>query len=116
MYPLEKVMEMWKGKELPAATELRADELWEIPLAPPEDILRWLDRIGRLADEDEFELKTISTLLEDEFDLEEEGVAEAAEVKQGDELGVGLRFESLGQGEGAKAALVDRVGLENPAL
>jgi hypothetical protein len=51
-YPLDKVFELWKDRENPAAIELRTDELWAVPLAPPEDILGWLERIGLLQDEE----------------------------------------------------------------
>eukprot|EP00966_Prymnesium_polylepis_P017930 413716-Prymnesium_polylepis.1 len=71
MYSLQNVFDMWEGKENPACIELRQDELWEVPLAPPEDILSWLERIGLLVDDDdgdetqEKELTAESSLLDD---------------------------------------------------
>ena len=75
---LAEVLEMWKDRENPACMELPQDQLWQVPLAPPEDILSWLNRIGLLAEEDETleEEKTRGdSLLEDEFDLDDDAQA-----------------------------------------
>lgn len=96
MYSLEAAFKLWEGKENPACIELRQDELWEVPIPPPEDILSWLDRIGLLSDEvdevDEVLEKDFSTepsLLEDEFDLEDgdvEGDGDGTEMGLGDQI------------------------------
>ena len=49
---LDEVLEEWKDKENPACMELPQDQLWQVPLAPPEDILSWLKRIGLLEEEE----------------------------------------------------------------
>lgn len=70
----DDVFELWKDRENPNAIEMPRDELWAVPLAPPEDILSWLDRIGLLDDapEEEPAVKVAeSSLLEEEFDLED---------------------------------------------
>ena len=77
-YPLDDVLEMWEGRENPAATFLPQDQLWQVPLAPPEDILSWLSRIGLLQTdepEDGDQAPRGDSLLEDEFDLDEDGDA-----------------------------------------
>ena len=80
-YDLDVVLEMWEGRENPAAMELPQDQLWQVPLAPPEDILSWLQRIGLMEEkeegdgEEEENLRTDS-LLDDEFDLDEVDVEE----------------------------------------
>ena len=75
-YDLDVVLEMWKDKENPACMELPQDELWQVPLAPPEDILSWLGRIGLLEEEEAEEEEEISSrgdsLLDDEFDLDDD--------------------------------------------
>ena len=47
-----------------------------VPLAPPEDILSWLGRIGLLEEEEAEEEEEISSrgdsLLDDEFDLDDD--------------------------------------------
>ena len=76
---LEQVLKDWEGRDNPACMELPQDELWQVPLAPPEDILSWLSRVGLLAeeetaagdDEESFGSKGDS-LLDDEFDLSDE--------------------------------------------
>ena len=71
-------MDMWEGRENPACTILPQDQLWQVPLAPPEDILSWLSRIN-LLQEDEVDIYGEEStpggdsLLEDEFDLDNEG-------------------------------------------
>lgn len=92
MYSLDDVFALWEGKENPACIELPQDELWEVPTSPPEDILSWLERIGLLDDEAgegddtmDKDLSTDSSLLEDEFDLEDgetEGTPELALSEQ----------------------------------
>ena len=65
---------MWEGRENANMMELPQDELWQVPMPPPEDILSWLNRIGLLQetpDEDEESLAD-SSLLDDEFDLDDE--------------------------------------------
>jgi hypothetical protein len=74
-YDIDTVFEMWEGKDNPAAMELPQDQLWEVPLAPPEDILSWLKRIKLMDEEDEAseeeeDFRTDS-LLDDEFDLDD---------------------------------------------
>ena len=48
----------------------------QVPLAPPEDILSWLKRIGLLeeekVEEEEEALSRGDSLLDDEFDLDDE--------------------------------------------
>ena len=59
-------------------TFLPQDQLWQVPLAPPEDILSWLSRIGLLQTdepEDGDQAPRGDSLLEDEFDLDEDGDA-----------------------------------------
>ena len=58
--------------------------LAQVPLAPPEDILSWLTRIGLLEKEDavaeeEDGFGGGDNLLDDEFDLDDDGAAPAAE-------------------------------------
>jgi len=77
-YDLDVVIDMWEGRDNPSCIELPQDELWQVPLAPPEDILSWLGRIGLLeeevdAEEEEENLGRGDSLLDDEFDLDEEG-------------------------------------------
>mmetsp|Transcript_18229 Transcript_18229/g.38884 ORF Transcript_18229/g.38884 Transcript_18229/m.38884 type:complete len:187 (-) Transcript_18229:263-823(-) len=94
MYSLDDVFAMWEGKENPACIELRQDELWEVPTPPPEDILSWLERVGLLSDEEdemdevqEKELNAGSSLLEDEFDLEDgENDMESPELSLSDQI------------------------------
>ena len=78
-YNLEDVLEMWEGRENPACTILPQDQLWQVPLAPPEDILSWLSRINLLDEEDEEGGEEGAprgdSLLEDEFDLDEDADA-----------------------------------------
>ena len=75
-YNLEDVLEMWKDRDNPACTELPQDELWHVPLAPAEDILSWLGRVGLLQEEeedpymDDTGVPRGDSLLEDEFDLD----------------------------------------------
>lgn len=93
MYSLDDVFELWEGKENPACIELRQDQLWAVPTAPPEDILSWLDRIGLLSDDEEEgsddaeekELSADSSLLDDEFDLEE-GEGEGTDMAISDQI------------------------------
>ena len=71
---LDEAFEMWEGRENANMMELPQDELWQVPMPPPEDILSWLNRIGLLQetpDEDEESLAD-SSLLDDEFDLDDE--------------------------------------------
>lgn len=67
---------MWEGRDNPACTILPQDQLWQVPLGPPEDILSWLTRIGLLQDDEAEESEDGATrgesLLEDEFDLDED--------------------------------------------
>ena len=69
---LDEVMEMWKDKENGNVMELPRDELWQVPLKPPEDILTWLARIGLLdeSEDDDPASRADSSLLDDEFDLD----------------------------------------------
>ena len=85
-YDLEDVLEMWEGRDNPACMELPQDQLWQVPLAPPEDILSWLSRIGLLdngeaGQDDEENLGRGDSLLDDTFDLDDvdddEGTAES---------------------------------------
>jgi hypothetical protein len=74
-YNLDDVLEMWEGKENPACMELPQDQLWQVPLAPPEDILSWLKRIGLMEEEEtnteeDGSLARGDSLLDDEFDLD----------------------------------------------
>ena len=75
-YDLDVVLEMWKDKENPACMELPQDELWQVPLAPPEDILSSARRIGLLEEEEAEDGEEISSrgdsLLDDEFDLDDD--------------------------------------------
>lgn len=76
-YDLDVVLEMWEGRENPACMQLPQDQLWQVPNAPPEDILSWLGRIGLLEEEEtgkdeEEPLERGDSLLDDEFDLDEE--------------------------------------------
>ena len=71
---LDEAFEMWEGRENANMMELPQDELWQVPMPPPEDILSWLNRIGLLQetpDEDEESLAD-SSLLDEEFDLDDE--------------------------------------------
>ena len=73
---LDEVLEEWKDKENPACMELPQDQLWQVPLAPPEDILSWLKRIGLLEEEETGQeedeiLGRGDSLLDDEFDLDD---------------------------------------------
>ena len=93
MYSTQDVFDLWEGKENPACIELRQDELWAVPTPPPEDILSWLDRIGLLSDEgeetddgQEKEITADSSLLDDEFDLEDGEDGEGAEVAINDQI------------------------------
>ena len=71
---LESVLAIWEGKENPACMELPQDQLWQVPLAPPEDILSWLKRINLLEEDaayqEEENLGRSDSLLDDEFDLD----------------------------------------------
>jgi hypothetical protein len=51
-YELDEVLEAWEGRDNPACLELPQDVLFQVPMAPPEDILSWLERIGLLDDEE----------------------------------------------------------------
>lgn len=78
---LDDVLAEWEGKENPACMEMPQDQLWQVPLAPPEDILSWLQRIGLLEDDEAAgeEADFVGrgdSLLEDEFDLDEDAIAE----------------------------------------
>ena len=68
----EEVIEMWKDKKNGNVMELPRDQLWQVPLKPPEDILSWLDRIGLLdnSDDDDTPRGTEANLIDDEFDLD----------------------------------------------
>jgi len=73
-YTLDEVFEMWEGKENPNVMEYPQDEVIQLPLKPPEDILAWLERRGLLdtvSDDDEDEMTASDTLLDDEFDLDD---------------------------------------------
>ena len=76
---------MWKDRDNPACAELPQDQLWQVPLAPPEDILSWLGRVGLLEDEEGEEEEDggsrSDSLLDDEFDLDED--ADSAGVLAG---------------------------------
>ena len=75
---LEDVLKDWEGRDNPSATFLPQDQLWQVPLAPPEDILSWLSRIGLLEEEEEDGEESMpqgDSLLEDEFDLDDDGSA-----------------------------------------
>lgn len=57
------------------------DVCLQVPLAPPEDILSWLYRIGLIEEEEEAtEEESLTSggdsLLDDEFDLDEEAGAQ----------------------------------------
>ena len=87
---LDEVLEIWKDKENGNVMELPRDQLWQVPLKPPEDILTWLARIGLLDEtEDEDPLaRADSSLLDDEFDLDgslenEEDVFSGAIAQEG---------------------------------
>ena len=76
---IDEVLERWKDRDNPACMELPQDQLWQVPLAPPEDILSWLQRIGLLeseaaAGEEEESLGRGDSLLDDEFDLDEDAL------------------------------------------
>ena len=76
---LEDVLKMWEGRDNPACMELPQDQLWQVPLAPAEDILSWLSRIGLLeddsqAEEEEEERTRGDSLLDDEFDLNDDAL------------------------------------------
>ena len=75
---LDDVLEMWKDKENGNVMELPRDQLWQVPLKPPEDILTWLARIGLLDESEDGDDSTRadSSLLDDEFDLDGSDVAE----------------------------------------
>ena len=80
---LDEVLAAWEGKENPAALQMPRDQLWQVPLAPPEDILSWLGRVGLLKDDDaddneEENLGGGDSLLDDEFDLDEELTTDGA--------------------------------------
>lgn len=72
---LDDVLAEWEGKDNPACMELPQDQPWQVPLAPAEDILSWLSRVGLLTEEensgedDEVPAPRGDSLLEDEFDL-----------------------------------------------
>jgi hypothetical protein len=78
-HDLEDVLAMWEGRDNPACMELPQDQLWQVPLAPAEDILSWLGRIGLLEkDEDSAEEEESfnrgDSLLDEEFDLDEDAL------------------------------------------
>ena len=70
---------MWEGRDNPACTILPSDELWHVPLGPPEDILSWLQRINLLESSEMVDGEEAAprgdSLLEDEFDLDEDANA-----------------------------------------
>ena len=74
---LDDVLEDWEEKENGNVMELPRDQLWQVPLKPPEDILTWLARIGLLDESDDGDDSTRadSSLLDDEFDLDGSDVA-----------------------------------------
>ena len=81
---LDEVLAEWEGRDNPACMQLPQDQLWQVPLAPPEDILSWLKRIGLLEEEDALQdeeemLGRGDSLLDDEFDLDEEAMIEGGE-------------------------------------
>ena len=85
----DDVFKLWENRDNPNSIQLSSDELWAIPLPPPEDILSWLDRIGLLDDDedaDEGGNLADSSLLDEEFDLEE-GDADS-------DLGLGSMLET----------------------
>ena len=86
-------MEMWEGRDNPACLELPQDQLWQVPLAPPEDILSWLSRIGLLADDEDAEdpaaPRNADMLLDDEYDLDEMDEAD------GEDLGVSSKGSEM---------------------
>ena len=80
---IDQVLEDWKDRDNPACMQLPQDQLWQVPLAPPEDILSWLKRIGLMVEEDDGQqqeeaLGRGDSLLDDEFDLDEDGIDESA--------------------------------------
>jgi hypothetical protein len=90
-YELDDVLEMWEGRENPACVEIPQDQLWQVPLPPPEDIVSWLARIGLLeededeAGEDGSPTRSGEIELGEEFDLDEDD--DAAVKFESDELG-----------------------------
>jgi len=89
-YDFDTVLEMWDGKDNPACTELPQDQLWQVPLAPPEDILSWLSRIGLLEEEETREEEEVTargdSLLDDEYDLEEGAGIDGLETSLSDTI------------------------------
>lgn len=79
---LDEVLAAWEGRDNPNCMELPIDQLWQVPLAPAEDILSWLDRIGLLSHEDDDEeqvrVAAETGLLQDEFDLEDSDIADGS--------------------------------------
>jgi len=86
---LDDVLEMWKDKENGNVMELPRDQLWQVPLKPPEDILTWLARIGLLDESEDGDDSTRadSSLLDDEFDLDGSDVAEEGMFQDPDSEG-----------------------------
>ena len=88
-FTTEDVLDMWEGRDNPACLELPRDQQWQVPLAPPEDILSWLSRIGLLEDDpmdqdSQDGQPRGDSLLEDEFDLDDGGgVALPADAETG---------------------------------
>ena len=95
-YTTEKVLEMWEGRDNPACFEIPVDQAWHVPLAPAEDILSWLSRIGLLEDDESTEQREQDgsprgdSLLEDEFDLDDESAAVTIPDAQAEAGGVTL--------------------------
>lgn len=98
---LDEVLDAWEGRDNPACLELPQDQLFQVPLAPPEDILSWLARIGLLSEElpeEEAALRRgTDSLIDDEYDLEEDD-------DDGAGLGVDDQLEGEADGEDAESA------------
>jgi len=90
-YDFEEVEKMWEGRDNPAALQLPQDVPWQIPLAPPEDILSWLDRIGLLVKSEDIEedpgTRGERDRVEEDFDLDDENQEEFdLEEEGGDDM------------------------------
>ena len=78
---LDEAFEMWEGRENANMMELPQDELWQVPMPPPEDILSWLNRIGLLQetpDEDEDRVYTEEMIAALEREAREKAARNAA--------------------------------------
>ena len=79
---LDEAFEMWEGLRT-QHDGAAAGQLWQVPM-PPEDIPSWLNRIGLLQETPDEDVESLadSSLLDDEFDLDDEDSTEGAAAGQ----------------------------------